>query len=66
MSVLTTKQRKRLHSGTFVFPKTRKYPIPDEAHARSALSYVSRYGTESEKKKVRAAVRRKFPNIKIS
>ena len=39
------------------------YPIPDEAHARSALSLVSQHGTPEEKKKVRAAVARKFPGI---
>ena len=39
------------------------YPIPDEKHARSALSLVSQHGTPEEKKKVRAAVARKFPGI---
>ena len=39
------------------------YPIPDESHARSALSLVSQHGTPEEKKKVRAAVARKFPGI---
>ena len=40
------------------------YPIPDEAHARSALSLVAQHGTPEEKAKVRAAVKKKFPNIK--
>ena len=40
------------------------YPIPDESHARSALSLVSQHGTPEEKKRVRAAVARKFPGIK--
>ena len=39
------------------------YPIPDESHARSALSLVSQHGTPEEKKRVRAAVARKFPGI---
>ncbi len=39
------------------------YPIPDETHARSALSLVSQHGTSAEKAKVRAAVKRKFPGI---
>ena len=39
------------------------YPIPDESHARSALSLVSQHGTPEEKKRVRAAVARKFPDI---
>jgi len=40
------------------------YPIPDEKHARSALSLVAQHGTSEEKAKVRAAVKRKFPGIK--
>jgi hypothetical protein len=40
------------------------YPIPDEKHARSALSLVAQHGTPEEKAKVRAAVKRKFPGIK--
>lgn len=39
------------------------YPIPDESHARSALSLVAQHGTSEEKAKVRAAVKRKFPDI---
>ena len=40
------------------------YPINDEEHARLALSMVAQHGTAEEKKKVRAAVARKFPDIK--
>lgn len=65
MSKLTSKQRKRLHKETFCLPGKR-YPIPDEAHARVALSYVSQYGTPEEKRRVRACVHRKFPNIKLT
>ena len=39
------------------------YPIPDATHARAALAMVAKYGTPEEKEKVRAAVRRKFPDI---
>ena len=39
------------------------YPIPDESHARSALSMVAQHGSSEEKAKVRAAVKRKFPGI---
>ena len=42
------------------------YPIPDEKHARSALSLVSQLGTPEEKAKVRAKVKKKFPGIKVS
>ena len=41
------------------------YPIPDESHARNALARVSQHGSEAEKRKVKSAVARKFPDIKI-
>ena len=40
------------------------YPIPDKEHARMALAMVAKHGTPEEKKRVRAAVARKFPGIK--
>lgn len=66
MTKLTTKQRNRLSKSTFVFPEKRKYPIPDKSHARNALARVSQHGTASQKAKVRAAVHRKYPSIKMS
>lgn len=66
MSTLTGKERKRLHKETFCIQEKSKYPIPDETHARVALSYVSQYGTPEEKRRVRACVHRKYPNIKLS
>ena len=39
------------------------YPIPDLAHARSALSLVSQHGTPAERSRVRAAVDKKFPEL---
>lgn len=66
MSKLTSKQRNKLSKSTFVFPGKRKYPIPDKSHARNALARVSQHGTPSQKAKVRAAVHRKYPSIKMS
>ena len=70
---LTTAGRKRIKTKNFALPGKAKtkgqkaesgnYPIPDKSHARAALSMVSRFGTAEEKAKVRAAVRRKFPDI---
>lgn len=40
-----------------------KYPIHDASHARTALSYVSRYGSPSEKAKVHKAVAKKYPEM---
>ena len=39
------------------------YPINDEEHARLALSMVAQHGTAKEKREVRAAVARKYPDI---
>jgi len=61
---LTTKTRKDLPDSAFVFPGERKYPIHDIAHARNALARVSQHGTPEEKAKVRAAVYRKYPELK--
>lgn len=63
MTVLTTEERKALKPSQFVFPKSRRYPIPDKAHARNALARVAQNGTAAEKRKVCEAVARKFPSI---
>jgi hypothetical protein len=60
---LSTKQRKKLSKKEFALPGKRKYPIPDKAHARNALARVAQYGTPAEQKKVKAAVKRRFPSI---
>lgn len=59
----STKNRKKLSKKSFALPGKRKYPIPDKAHARNALARVAQHGTKEEQKKVRAAVRKKFPSI---
>jgi hypothetical protein len=59
---LTAKGRKKIKAKNFAV-SSGKYPIHDESHARNALSRVSQHGTPEEKKKVRAAVKRKYPNI---
>lgn len=65
MSVLSSAQRKRLSSSTFVFPKERKYPIEDESHARNALARASQHLGPEGVAKVRAAVKRKYPSIAV-
>ena len=72
---LSYKERQKLPSGDFALPgkgtgpegkQGGSYPIPDESHARNALARVSQHGTSAEKAKVKAAVERKFPGIKVS
>jgi hypothetical protein len=65
MAKLTTAGRKRIKKSSFALPG-RRYPIHDASHARNALARVSQHGTPSEKNRVRAAVRRKYPGIKVA
>jgi hypothetical protein len=62
MAKLTYEERKELPTGDFVFPKTRRYPIEDAAHARDALA---RSSGKPEHAKVVAAVKRKYPEIDV-
>ena len=63
MAKLTTAARKKLPKSDFAEKGTRKYPIPDAAHARDALA---RSSGKPEHASVVAAVKRKFPKIKIT
>lgn len=63
MAELTGKKRKSLAKQSFAIPGERKYPIHDRAHAANALARVSQHGTPSEKARVRAAVKRKYPGM---
>ena len=63
---LTYKQRQELPDSAFVFPDERKYPIDSENRARNALARVAQYGTSGEQAKVKAAVKKKYPDIEIS
>ena len=59
-----TSNRKKLKKSSFALPEEEKYPIPDIDHARNALARVAQHGTPAEKKKVRAAVGKKYPSLK--
>lgn len=66
MAKLKNSTRKRMKATSFALPGQKKYPIPDKTHARMALAMVAAHGTTTEKRKVRAAVKKKFPSIKQS
>jgi hypothetical protein len=76
MARLTTSQREKLPDSCYCIPERApgpgSYPICnaqgqlDEGHARNALVRVSQYGDESEKARVRSAVKRKFPEIGVT
>ena len=59
-----TSNRKKLKKSSFALPEEETYPIPDIDHARNALARVAQHGTAAEKKKVRAAVEKKYPTLK--
>lgn len=63
---MTAAKRKRLSPKSFGLPKKRKYPLDTKRRARNALSRVSQHGTSAEKARVRRAVKRKYPSIKVS
>jgi hypothetical protein len=63
LAELTPRARKKLQKGQFAIPEKRAYPIHDEAHARNALARVVQHGTPEEKRRVKAAVRRKYPKM---
>lgn len=63
MARLNAATRRALPASAFVFPKTRKYPIHDRAHARAALAYARRNGVYA---RVSAAVRARYPGMGTS
>jgi len=60
---LKSKTRKKLPDSSFAIPSKRKYPIHDRSHAANALARVAQHGTPAEKKQVRAAVCKKYPDL---
>jgi hypothetical protein len=66
---LTMRERRRLPASDFAIPERRpgpgSYPIPDEDHARNSLTRVAQYGSARDKARVKAAVRRKYPDIDV-
>ena len=62
MTKLTYVERKELPKREFVFPKTRRYPIEDAAHARDALA---RSSGKPEHATVAAAVKQRYPEIDV-
>ena len=57
MAKLTEKKRDSMRESTFGLPEERKYPMPDESHARNAKARASQQEkkgnlTDSEKAKI--------------
>jgi hypothetical protein len=70
MSYLKSKQRREMPRGEFAVPSKApgpgSYPIPDKAHARSALSRGAANASPSEMAAIWHKVAEKFPGIKQS
>ena len=64
LSTLTAEERDKIPDSDFALPG-RKYPIHDEAHARNALARGAQNESPENLAKIRAAVKRKFPNIDV-
>jgi len=69
---LSAEERQNLKKSEFALPGkgegpegkgSGSYPIDSVNRARSALSLVAQHGTSEEKAKVRAAVKKKYPEI---
>ena len=72
---LNAKERRALPDSDFVFPgkgegpegKQRgAYPINDKKHARAALAMAAAHASPEKEAKVKAAVKKKYPGIKVS
>ena len=64
MAKLTTKERNNLSGSQFAGPD-RSYPIENASHARNALARASQHASPELQAKIKAKVRRKFPNIRV-
>lgn len=64
MAKLSKADRDKLPDDDFALAG-REYPIHDRNHAEMALSDVSRAGTAAEKRKVRAAVAMRYPDMDV-
>lgn len=64
MAKLSAKSRNALPSNDFAGPD-RSYPVNDAPHARNALARASQHASPELQAKIKAKVKRKFPNIAV-
>lgn len=65
MARLKAAQRKKLKSSQFALPEKKGYPINDIGHGRKAIQLAG-HASPTDQKRIKAAVKRKFPSIKVS
>jgi hypothetical protein len=56
-------KRSQMSLSTFAIPERRAYPINTPGRARNAIARVQQHGTASEKRRVYAKIRRRYPAI---
>jgi hypothetical protein len=61
---LSSKARNSLPGSSFAGPD-RSYPIEDAGHARDALARAAQHASPELQAKIKAKVRRRYPNIKV-
>lgn len=64
MAKLRARARRRLKKSSFVYPRSRSYPIHDKAHARAALRMAGRKDTKGSLATVKRKVYKKYPSLK--
>lgn len=64
MAKLTAKSRNALPDSAFAGPG-RSYPVENASHARNALARASQHADPALEAKIKAKVRKKFPNIAV-
>lgn len=64
MAKLTAKARNAIPTSSFAGPD-RSYPIENASHARNALARASQHASPDLKAKIRAKVKKKFPEIHV-
>lgn len=62
---LTADKRNALDNSDFAL-SGRRYPIDTPARARAALARVKQFGKEGEEARVKAAVKKKYPNMDVT
>lgn len=65
-SNLDAEDRAELSKSEFALPAKKKYPIPDEAHARNALARAAQFASKSEQATIRRKVEERFPGIDLT
>jgi len=62
---ISAAKRKSLPKSSFGLPGQKKYPLDTAGRARNALSRASANATPAQQSQIKAAVKRKYPSIKV-